>query len=266
VAAVPAVPAPLAAPEGGAPAPPAALARSDAPPQPASSLEPGAAPLQMPGRYRVRPPPSTRLTYAVTRMRPGQPAQADEAAEIDWRLERGSYQLRIEGVLGRLESEGADDDAGIAPRRSSERGPAGAEYVTRFDREAQRIEYGAGSVPLHLGSQDRASVLMQLAGIGMADPDQMQGVIDILVGGAGGAQIVRFQVLGQETLATGAGILAAVRLAQSAQAGERRIELWLAPERHWLPVQLRVTEPDGTVANQLLTRIEAASAGLANTD
>ncbi|MDB5791502.1 MAG: hypothetical protein JWQ80_1526 [Massilia sp.] len=255
---VSAAPAPMAAPVDAAAPAASALPGADRPPSPSSSPAPGPAPIQMPGRYRVRPPPSARLAYTVTRTRPGQPAEPAETAQVAWRVERGSYQLRVEGVLGQLESEGGEDDAGIAPLRASERGAAGGELVARFDREAQRIDYGAmaDSAPLHIGSQDRASVLMQLAGIGLAEPDQVQDVIEIVLGGAGGVQVARFQVLGREQLATGAGTLAAVRLLQLAQAGERRVELWLAPQRNWLPVQLRVTEPDGTVANQLVTSIE----------
>ena len=215
----------------------------------------------MPGRYRVRLPPSATLTYAVTRNAPGQPASAGEAAQLVWAETDGAYRLRIEGVLGLLESEGGGDDAGIAPSQASEAGAAGGTQMTRFNREARRIEHGplAASEPLRLGSQDRASVLMQLAGIGLAEPDQVQETIDIVVAGSSGARIVRWQVVGNEELSTPAGVLATVRLAQLAPAGEARVELWLAPQRHWLPVQLRVTQPDGTVANQVVTSIESAA-------
>lgn len=245
--------APVPAPVASAPGPAT---------QPAASSQPGTAPLQMPGRYRVRLPPSARLRYAVTRSAPGAPAVAGEPAQLVWEETNGAYRLRIEGVLGLLESEGGGDDAGIAPDLAREAGAAGGTQVTRFNRAERRIEHGvlAASDPLRLGSQDRASVLMQLAGIGLAEPDQMQDVIDIVVAGAGGARIARWQVLGGEQLATPAGVLATVRLAQLAPAGQARVELWLAPQQHWLPVQLRVTQPDGTVANQLVTSIETAAA------
>lgn len=221
---------------------------------------PGTAPLQMPGRYRVRLPPSSTLQYAVTRAAPGQSAVAGAPAQLVWESDGDRYRLRVEGVLGVLASEGGGDDAGIAPNQASESGAAGGVQLTRFDREARRIDYGPLGTgdPLRLGSQDRASVLIQLAGIGLAEPDQVQDAIDILVAGAGGARITRWQVLGKEDLNTAAGQLATVRLAQLAQAGEARVEVWLAPARDWLPVQLRVTYPDGTVANQVVTAIQSA--------
>jgi hypothetical protein len=224
---------------------------------------PGTAALQMPGRYRVRPPPSTRLSYTVTRSVPGQPAVAGETAQLAWEYGDGAYRLRLDGVLGRLESEGGEDDAGIAPSQASEAGAGGA-GLTRFNREQGRIEHGAlaASDPLHLGSQDRASVLMQLAGIGLAEPDQVQETIEIVVAGAGGARIARWQVVGKEELATPAGLLATVRLALLAPAGETRLEVWLAPQCSWLPVQLRLTRADGSVANQVVTQIDTAAAPL----
>jgi hypothetical protein len=225
-----------------------------------ASAAPGIAPLQMPGRYRVRPPPSSRLSYAVTRTVPGGPAEAGEAAQLAWEYAGGAYRLRLDGVLGRLESEGGEDDAGIAPSQASEAGAG----LTRFNREQGRIEHGAlaASEPLNLGSQDRASVLMQLAGIGLAEPDQVQDTIEIVVAGAGGARIARWQVVGKEQLATPVGLLATVRLAQLAPAGEARVEVWLAPERSWLPVRLRVTQADGSVADQVVTRMETDAAPL----
>lgn len=222
---------------------------------PAPAGPTGIAAMPMPGRYQVRPPPSARLSYAVTRSTPGQPGLARENASLVWEKSGGAYRLRLDGVLGSLRSEGGEDDAGIAPSEASQELAAGAQ-TTRFDREAQRIEHGAASSPLQLGSQDRASALLQLAGMGLADPDQLQDVVEIVVAGPGGVRIARWQVLGEEALDTPAGQLATVHLIQLAEPGEARIEVWLAPQRNWLPVQLRVTGLDGSVANQVVTGIE----------
>ena len=171
----------------------------------------------------------------MTRSAPGQVAVAGETAQLDWEYRDGAWRLRLDGVLGELQSEGGEDDAGIAPDRTR-----------------------GGS----LGSQDPASVLMQLAGIGLAEPDQVQDVIDIVVAGAAGARIARWQVVGKEELATPAGVFATMRLAQLAPAGEARVEVWLAPQRSWLPVQLRVTRADGSIANQVVTQLESEAAPL----
>lgn len=250
---------PLASPP--VPAPPAAVAPPDsatqAPPAQAG-VAAGIAPLHMPGRYLVRLPPSARVTYTVTRTLPGQSAVTQDSAQLLWEKTGGVYRLRIDGVLGELSSEGGEDDAGIAPHLASEEVAAGTQH-TRFDHEQGRIEHALldASTSLHPGSQDRASALLQLAGMGLADPDQMQGMIDIVVAGPGGTRIEQWQVVGNEDLPTSAGRLATVRLAQPARPGDARVEVWLAPAHHWLPVQLRVTGANGAVANQVVSGIES---------
>jgi hypothetical protein len=214
--------------------------------------------VQMPGRYRVRMPPSVRLTYALDRALPGQPAAPAGAARIEWQADGRRYTLRTDGVPGQLSSEGASGDAGIAPTAATEQRPDGTLATTRFDEAGGRIVFSgaAHSYPLHDGSQDRASLLMQLAGIGLAEPDQVQGVIEVFVGAAQDAGVVKFQVMGQEDVATPLGTLASWHLAQLARPGESRLELWLAPQHGWLPVQLRATAPDGTISTQVVTRID----------
>jgi hypothetical protein len=263
-----------ATPAPAAPAPPATAAPSartaaDAPPV-APTATPDAAALaagaqgaiaadqavETPGRYRVRMPPAGLLTYVQTSSRAGQPDTAAGEARISWQTEGGNYWLRIDGVLGRLASEGASSEAGIAPRVASEELADGARALTRFDNGHIVFDLAGRSLPAAPGAQDRASLLMQLTGMGLAEPGQIGGVIEIVVAGAAGASVVRFQVLGPEEVATGLGPTAAVHLAQLAPPGEARLDLWLAPERSWYPVQLRVTAADGSASTQVLARID----------
>jgi hypothetical protein len=205
----------------------------------------------MPSRYRVRMPASVHLSYALTRQAPGAAAVAAGSASIDWRNKDENYTLAVDGVLGRLRSEGVGGDAGIVPRRSGEERPGAAQgggmQMNDFVNDA-------------LGAQDRASVLMQLAGAGLAAPDQIAGQVgnelEIVVAGADGAAIARYLVMGQEAVATALGELSAWHLAQVVPAGQDRLELWLAPSHGWLPVQLRMTRPDGSATTQTLTRID----------
>jgi hypothetical protein len=251
-----------------APAPSPASAPAEAASEAASEAE-GRPLLQMPSRYRVRMPDPVRLSYALSHQAPGAapapasasaPASAGDAT-LDWRSDGEHYTLSVDGVLGRLSSEGGSSDAGIAPRiGKEERG--GATLATEFDADGRRILFRASgaSVPDAVGAQDRASVLMQLAGIGLAEPDQIRGQVQnelrIVVAGADGAGIARYQVMGLEQVPTALGGVEAWRLAQVVPAGQDRLELWLAPDRGWLPVQIRLIHPDGSAATQTLTRIE----------
>ena len=208
----------------------------------------------MPGRYRVRLPDSVQLTYRqIVERADAAPATA-LPARIDWRTDGAAYRLDVDGVLGRLHSEGGGGDAGIVPHRATEERGDGA-LVTEFDPDGARVRFGAAGAeaPFSTGMQDRASLLLQLAGIGLGEPDQIQDRIDVAVAGGTEAAIVRFAVMGNETVATGIGPVAAWRLAEVAAPGQPRMEVWLAPAHDWLPVQVRISRSDGSVATQTLS-------------
>jgi hypothetical protein len=129
--------------------------------------------------------------------------------------------------------------------------------TTVFDRGSGTIGAGPQGQPFPLvpGSQDTASVLLQLAGMGVGDAGQIKDVLEFWVGGAGGAGIERYQVMGPERIATAAGSLETVRLVRLGEPGAPVLELWLAPQHAWLPVQLRVTDALGASRTQTLASI-----------
>jgi len=239
---------------------PSADARAAAPPEVVADVAPDALPGQqgvafrfrMPARYRVTPPPSVRLSYTVT-------GGAGDAT-LTWRSDGNRYELQMDGILGAHSSAGMIDDAGVAPAQSTEQFGAGS-VTTRFNRAAGTVQSGMDTQAQRLaqGSQDTASLLAQLAGMGLADPSQMRDVLEFWVAGAGGARIERYRVIGPERIATGAGEMETVRLARIEEAGERRLELWLAPHLSWMPVQLRIQEPGGAARTQTLAAIGPAS-------
>ncbi|WP_179119087.1 DUF3108 domain-containing protein [Massilia sp. KIM] len=247
-------PLPVAAP---APAPVSApadteAASASAAPEPAAGAGGAEPPLQMPGRYRVTAPPSITLDYRVDSAAPGRAPVAVGRARLEWESDGNAYRLRLTGVLGERSSEGGADDAGLAPLRAAIAQGAGTASIV-FDRERNLVSDARGAaLPLAMGMQDGASVLAQLAGMGLADPDQMQDVLEIVVSEGQGAHIARFQVAERETVDTGAGPVEALRLVRLAAAGMPRLELWLAPQLHWMPVRLRLSAPDGTVRTQTL--------------
>lgn len=205
-------------------------------------------PVSRPRRYQVSQPPATHIGYRITAGSPGAEGHDVGSAHLDWRSEGQRYRLDTDGVLGQMLSEGGFDDAGIAPERLEAR-RAGRSHDTVFDREHE---------PLPAGLQDDASVLIQLAGMGRADPDQMQDELTFWIGGSDGGRVHRYQVLGKETVATGIGEMVAVHLVRPGSADQARVDVWLAPQQAWLPVQIRVTAPGGAVLTQTLATIEIA--------
>jgi hypothetical protein len=219
----------------------------------------GSTPDRMAVHYRVRMPPTVRLVYKLTRRDAAGHAGPAQPAQLDWRNNDGQYTLQMDGVFGQVSSSGADSDSGIQPQRfAAQHGQSRQDVM--FDPEHQRIVFGDGSeAPAPPGMQDRASLLMQLAGIGLARPGQLQNVIEIAVADAGSASIERFQVMGEEQVETRAGPARALHLAQLAAAGEPRLDVWLAPGQGWLPIQLRLTGSDGASATQVLARVDPAA-------
>ena len=100
-------------------------------------------------------------------------------------------------------------------------------------------------------------MLMRLTGIGLGGARQFAHGVNLQVAGAGGIATVLFEQVGEaeETLPTPLGPLAALHLRQQAAPGQDRLEVWLAPQRGWLPVQLRLSRADGSVLTQTVTAI-----------
>jgi hypothetical protein len=262
------LPAPSAAPSAPRPRP-AASTRSAAPPAPGSAVEAalpgadGALYQPMPGRYNVRLPPPVVLSFDVSEGPGLTPREAP--SRLIWQAGEQHYGLRFENVPDNyggpartLTSEGGVNDGGIAPDSALEQQDGAADARTSFEREAGRIELASGaSVELNTSTQDMASLLMQLAGMGLADPDQMQGTLAFEVTSSAGYTTVQFDVSGPEQLDTPMGMLSVLHLTQQTRPGEIRLEVWLAPALSWYPVQLQTSGPTGVIA---LQRLRAATA------
>ncbi|WP_426114388.1 DUF3108 domain-containing protein [Massilia sp. PWRC2] len=210
----------------------------------------------LPGFQAVQAPPAARLSYAVTTASAGGAELASGAATLEWRLDEHGYSMSMSGVSGVFESRGQMSDSGFAPLSSRQQGADGSIDTVQFDWSAGQASFGRAGTMLTVASdgQDRASMLMRLAGMGLAGAAQLQGVIELQVAGSNGLATVRFERIGdEEVLATGLGPLSTVHLAQLVALGQPRLEVWLAPERAWYPVRLKVTAADGSSATQTVT-------------
>jgi hypothetical protein len=249
---VSAAPPSRAAAQAATPALPSLARPTDAPDTaPEGTDDEGAT--EAPRRYRVTMPPSATLDYVLTG------ADGTQVpARIAWQTDGNVYTLAVDGVTGPLASEGEVGDTGVGPRQGTLRDAAGRAVVATFAPDAIVIDgqRHANSI----GSQDPASLLLQLVGMGLERPDQMRGTLAVYVATADGPVVMRFHVSEDETLVTPLGQVTTRHLSQIVKKGAPRLEMWLAPEQGWLPLQLRLTAPDGTVRTQTITRIGAASA------
>ena len=226
-----------AAAAASSPAP--ASASASAAPLPASATLAESAP---PPRYATRLPPAVTLRYELRRGR------LSGSGDLLWRPDGGRYELRLEGsvvgvnVLTQV-SEGALDADGLAPSRFTDQRARRAALAANFEREAGRIRFSGPSheVPWQAGVQDRLSWMMQLAAVAAAEPARLaagEGIVLQGGGARGGASLWAFRSEGAQTLALFSQRVETVKLLREPRSAyDTRVEVWLDPARHHLPVR-----------------------------
>ncbi len=260
------------APRTGAVAPPAAVPPDAVPAAPAAAepVENAVAPPVVPAgprRFKVSLPPSAELVLEIRR-KDADGALWNGAGAIIWQNNGATYKIAVEAGLSMivtrinlyvLTSEGTIGADGIAPQLSTEKRRGRSQTATHFNQQEGRITFSSSerAYPLTPGTQDKGSLPLQLAGIGRADPGQLSGDIEIMVGEDKDANMFRFIVVGQEELETKLGKLMTWHLSRPPRPGtyNSKLEIWLAPERDWYPVQIRNTEANGAVTTQIVTKI-----------
>ena len=211
--------------------------------------------------YATRLPPPATLQYTVQRDGPGanaalRPAREGLQAQLTWRpdVAAASYSLALGlGSVGSA-SVGGLDLHGIAPERHVETRRGREVRAANFQRPSGPGGAGAGRItfsgpriehPLLPGVQDRLSWLLQLAGVLAAEPALGQPGRELtllVVGVRGDAAVWTFRVRAVQALQLPAGeVLAAVHLQREARHPyDTRVDVWLDPARHHLPVRWRL--------------------------
>ncbi len=239
-------------------------------PQPEQTPPPAVAEAR---RYKVDVPPPATIVMDVARV-DADGTRWNGEAQLAWTFRDDTYRIEFEaGIrvvfarvnLAVLTSEGALAATGFAPVKMTEKRRGRALTATHFDWQHDKITFSASqkTVPLVAGAQDKASVPLQLAAIARGDPAQLSGDIDIQVGEDRDAVVFRFVVVGQEEIDTKFGKLRTVHLARPPKEGSyrSRLDVWLAPDRGWYPVQIRNTEANGAVTTQTVNNISLTDTG-----
>jgi hypothetical protein len=266
-----AAPNPDAAGQGSAAMAAADVQSSPAAPQAAEPAAPKPAPEAR--RYKVDLPPAADIMMDVARLDANGTRWSGDAL-LSWTLTPASYKIRVEAGIAivfahvnllALTSEGAVGDEGFMPDLMTEKRRGRSMTATHFNRKDGRLTFSASQAtyPLVWGVQDKASVPLQLAAIARGDPQQLSGNVDILVGEDRDASVFSFTVLGQEQIDTAMGKIATWHLTRPPKPGSynSRLDLWLAPEHGWYPVQIRNLEASGAVTTQTVNKIVVKNSG-----
>ncbi|MXN79964.1 DUF3108 domain-containing protein, partial [Burkholderia sp. 4701] len=176
---------------------------------------------------------------------------------IHWRTDGQTYELSVSMPVPfvgpfRYRSQGRIDAFGIAPDRYVEQRGKRPEDIAIFNRDLRQVVFTRtpNNVPLPDGTQDRFSMLMQLAGLVRGKPDAYKpGVTQqFFVIDNNSGETWPITVIGDEPVQTATGFIATrhfMRLPRR-DGDTRRIDMWLAPSLGWLPARLVQTEPNGS--------------------
>ncbi len=220
-----------------------------------------------PPRYATRLPPPATLQYSLQREGPGGAGRPGLQAELRWRPSDDGYTLTMGfGAIGWASVGGLDGD-GVAPERHVETRRGREVRAANFRREAGptggRITFSGPPVeyPLLPGAQDRLSWMLQLPAVLEADPalGQPGREVRLFVAGVrGDAGWWTFTVADRGPAELPAGTVTdAVHLQREPQRPyDTRVDVWLDPARHHLPVRVRLDHRgDGGGTDFLLSGI-----------
>ena len=258
----PAAPAPRQRVKAHATPPPPAEPTSPAPPpEPqqtaaAPAFEPSAAAMPAADAQTVTAPPTVRLNYEISVERMGFTLRSE--AHLTWRHDGTQYEAELEAGGGlypkRVQrSVGAITPQGLAPLRFSDK--SRSETATHFERDKGKIVFSNNrpEAPLDPGTQDRLSVIIQLAGLVATAPARYPAGSSIVLPVAGTSEVDAwlFTVEGEEDLQLPGGAVRALKLQRVPRKPyDVKVELWLAAQQDYAPVRLRLTNPNGETADQ----------------
>lgn len=173
-------------------------------------------------------------------------------AALNWRSDGTQYVASLEVTTPQgnriSQSSGTIGPDGLAPNVYMDRAPDGP--ATRFDWTQGRLAFGnnAASIALQRGAQDPLSLWFQLGTLLNVKDAAVQVGASLMIPTIGTADtgLGVFQVMGAETMAVPDGEAKVIKLQRDpSPAHLQKWELWLAPAQEYLPLRVRITEPDG---------------------
>jgi len=234
---------------------PDVLVAAAAPASAAASATPPAAEVAIP-RYRTQVPPPIALRYVMQR------GGLRGTGELAWKPGGDRYELRLEGSVAGLSvltqvSSGGFDAAGVAPLRFTDQRLRRGMKATNFQRAAGKITFSGPSVefPLHEGTQDRLSWMVQLGAIAAAEPslrDVGAKVVMNVVGSNGDLSVWAFDCTAIEPVETSVGTVNALKFVREPREPyDTQVHVWIDPTRYFLPVRAMQKSGSGDEAFEL---------------
>ena len=238
-------------------APPATPAAAASAPAPLIDMPPGPAPAAPSSpAMALAIPGSVRLKYAVNGQSRGQVWTLN--GQLLWRHDGSQYEARLEYSAPLLpsrsqQSTGRITAEGLEPNRFSDK--SRSEQATHFQRDSGTLVFSNNAVQQALlpGAQDRLSVFLQLAAMLAADPTKFPAGTGITLHTVGtrDSQPWLFTVERDEELDLPGGKVTTRKLVRHPRGEyDIRVELWLGTSMDYVPVRIRLTQPNGDYVDQ----------------
>jgi Protein of unknown function (DUF3108) len=190
-------------------------------------------------------------------------------ADVQWQQDGEKYALSMSASMLFIEvfawkSIGLLSPTGLLPERFSDKRYRKSEVAAHFDRTQGKITFSANTpeAPLQAGSQDRISVIWQIAGMLSADPKKYQSgyTFSLQTVSSTDAAPWLFTVNEPETLNLETGSQIAQRLTRNPRREfDQKIELWFVPAMNYLPARFRFTETNGDYVDVVWQSVENLS-------
>ncbi len=210
--------------------------------------------------FATRLPPAVVMRFELRR------GALTGDGELVWRPRPDGYTMAMNATAFSIPlitwgSEGLLDSDGLAPERFIDRRRARDVRSANFQREAGKISFSGPAIeyPLLPGAQDRLSWMVQLPAIVAAAPASFTAGMRIpifVVGARGDADVWTFVVEDIEAVeVVGGRVDNALRLLREPRKPfDTRVEIWLDPARHHLPVRLKLTLAQTGEGNEFVLR------------
>lgn len=215
--------------------------------------------------------PSAELVYSLKSNQKGVPLSGE--AKVNWRVKSQDsralqYQLSSEtkvAMLGKIlvsSSQGSIQDFGLAPDRFQEKRFRRNEVTTYFDREQKIIRFSESDLqyPIQGGEQDRLSATWQLLALAQKQGTQIKPGQEwtMFVAGSRDADPWVFKLIELMKIRTAIGELNVMHIVKAPppDAQGQKIELWLAIDLDYYPVQVRFQDHNGDVLEQKIISIK----------
>lgn len=217
-----------------------------------------------PAAGSAAPPQSVTASYDVFR-------SGFHIAVVQETFEKNGARYRIvsestpAGLLARFVrthvkalSSGAVTPAGLRPEQFEygRLDDASKNVSATFDWQAGQLHMAFDgrneTIALPQDTQDRVSLMYQF----MFLPAERFGKLAFHMTNGRKIEPYRYQLAGAGPIDTPLGTLNTLRLVKQREPGDNAVEVWLAPERNYIPVRLLIVENDGSKFEQIITRLE----------